>query len=232
MATVPYTFACDKSYAIINNPNEHKRFGYVTWFDGCGLAAPLARDITCYVPYNNPDAKPSGLKEFKAGDGKSKTGTNATIQVVGPIEQLDWDGGVGGVIKCDFYMSQENAVQLKAVQQAVLKTTTVNGFGFWVGDYDQEQKLWYEQSFPLPAPSTITGIVGPKDNPELNVDLTPVPAADGIDVFIYKVSIAIAPAANQQYALQFANSSSTPTVKQWGLVVGTLAKDKVKASGP
>jgi hypothetical protein len=230
MATVPYDFACDKSYAIINNPNEHKRFGYVTHFDGCGLAGPLATDITCFVPYNNPAAPPSALPKYKPGDPTSKTGTNATVQVVGTIEQLDWDGAVGGPIKCDFYMSQENAVQLKAVQQAVLKTTTMNGFGFWIGDYDQEQKLWYEQAFPIGK--AISGIVGPKDNPELNVDLTPVPAADGIDVFIYKVSIAIAPAANMQYALSFANSAATSTAKQWGLIVGNLASAAVKPTFP
>jgi hypothetical protein len=231
MATVSYTYECDKSYAIINNPNEHKRFGYVTWFDGCGLAVPLKTDITCFVPFNNPGIGTSiQLPKFKPGDPKATQGTNATVQVVGPIEHFEWDGGVGGLIKCDFYMSQENAVQLKAVQQAVLKTTTVNGFGFWVGDYDQEQKLWYEQAFPIGK--AISGIVGPKDNPELNVDLTPIPAADGIDVFIYKVSISIAPAANLQYALQFANSSSTPTVKQWGLVVGTLAAAQMKPSVP
>jgi len=232
MATVPYTLACDKSYAIINNPNEHKRFGYVTHFNGCGLAGPLKTDITCFVPYNNPSNAPSNLPGFVAGDPTSKSGTNATVKVVGPIEQFDWDGGVGGVLKCDFYMSQENAVQLKACQQAVLKTTTMQGFGFWIGDYDQEQKLWYEQAFPISPTKSISGIVGPKDNPELNVDLTPVPAADGIDVFIYKVSVAIAPAANLQYALSFANSSATKTVKQWGLVVGTLATAAVSLTGP
>jgi len=230
MATVNYTYACEKSYAIINNPNEHKRFGYVTHFNGCGLAGPLATDITCYVPYNNPSKPPAYLPQFKAGDPASTSGTNATVQVVGPIENFDWDGGAGGLIKCDFYMSQQNAVQLKAVQQAVLKTTTVNGFGFWIGDYDQEMKLWYEQAFPLKK--AINGIVGPKDNPELNVDLTPVPAADGIDVFIYKVSISIAPAANMQHALQFANSASTPTVKQWGLIVGSLASAAVTPTYP
>jgi hypothetical protein len=37
----------------------------------------------------------------------------------------------------------------------------------------------FEQSYPMSAPA-VTGVVAVKGNPELNVDLTPVPVADGI----------------------------------------------------
>ena len=76
----------------------------------------------------------------------------------------------------------------------MLKTTTVKALAWWIGDYDHETKSWYEKSYPL-GPGLITGIIAGKENPELSVDLSGVPAKDGIDV--YMISIKVAPAANQ-----------------------------------
>jgi hypothetical protein len=44
---------------------------------------------------------------------------------------------------------------------------------------------------------------------------------EGIDVYVYKVSVQIAPAGNQAYVLAFANSSTQPVAKTWGLVTGS-----------
>jgi hypothetical protein len=64
-------------------------------------------------------------------------------------------------------------------------------------------------------------------NPELNVDLTPVAAKDGIDVMVYKISLSVVPGANLTYQLVFSNSSRQKAVKAWGLVVGTLASARL-----
>ena len=60
-----------------------------------------------------------------------------------------------------------------------------------------------------------------------DLDLTGQPAKDGIDVMVYKVSIQIAPAANQAYQLLFANAAGKPMTKSWGLTVGTVAPSAV-----
>jgi hypothetical protein len=73
------------------------------------------------------------------------------------------------------------------------------------------------------SPSTISGTIQGGDNPALNVGLTGAPVTGSIDVILYKVTIEVIPAANQQYNLLFANSASKPIVKAWGLQVGTLA---------
>jgi hypothetical protein len=97
----------------------------------------------------------------------------------------------------------------------------LKGLGWWIVDYDPESKQWFEESFPASG-AAITGLIAGQGYPELNVDLTPVPVTDGIEVDVYKVSISVVPAANQQYSLEFASSAGKPIVKSWGLVTGTL----------
>jgi hypothetical protein len=140
--------------------------------------------------------------------------------VIGIIDEFEWPGGADDPINIGFWVSQETATAIKSLQQSTLINTKVDALGWWICDYDQETKQWFEQSYPASKP-TIAGIVGPKANPELNVDLAGVPAKDGIDVMVYKVSISVVPAANADYALRFASSATTPVVKSWGLVVGS-----------
>jgi hypothetical protein len=198
MATVPFSFECSLPSAFVMDPNAHPRVGYVTSFDGLGLpAGGLKADLTVIRPV--------------AGD---------TVTVVGVLEKFSWAGGVGDFIQLDFYVSQENAAQLKLLQQTILKTAAVKQFGWWIADYGQDTKAWFEQAYPQSPPS---GIIAGKNNPALNVGLTPVKVKDGIDVNVYEVNIQVAPPANQQYALNFADSPTKKVVKSWGPVVGTSA---------
>jgi hypothetical protein len=198
MATVPFNFACDKDYGFVPDPNAHQRVGYVTALAGLGLPRALNADLTVTNPL-----------------------TGARTPVVGVIENLQWEGGAGDPLKIDMYVSQENATQLKELQQSALATTKVSALDYLIADYDQETKQWFTQSAPERQP--LSGIVAGKENPELNVDLTPVPVKEGIDLNVFKISVQITPAVNQPYALTFANSATTPVTKQWGLVIGTLA---------
>jgi hypothetical protein len=197
MATVPFDYDCDMSYAFVPDPNQQERVGYVTAFAGLGLAQALKADLTVTNPL-----------------------TRATTPVVGVIAQFEWAGAVGDPLKIDMYVSQENAAQLKVLQQQALKTTKVTALNFSIINYDQETKQWFTQAAPQNPP--LSGIVPGGQNPELNVDLTPVPVKEGIEVNVYQVSVQIAPGANQAYTLTFANSSTKPVVKAWGLVTGSL----------
>jgi hypothetical protein len=204
------------------DPNEHKRVGYITDFRGLGMSAPLAKDLTISLPHTNQPPVYQGIAPVQS----SVSGLN-TVHVVGVLEKFEWDGSVGGALKFDFYVSQENAFQIKTLQQTTLKTTRIDALGWWIADYDQETKQWYEAAYPQSS-RAVTGIVANRDNPELNVDLTPVPAKDGSEVLVYKISIAVVPGANQQYALSFANSSTQHVTKSWGLVVGKLASGQME----
>jgi len=226
MATISFEYACDKDTGFLQDPNVHKTFGYVTSLMGFGLPAPLASDLTVYTPWNQEAGAPkyTGLNVVAASEKKPMPST----KVVGVLEKWSWDGKAGGTLEVEAWMSQENALQVKYLQQLTLKNTKIQSFGWWIADYDQELKTWYEKCFPIDPTPNITGLINGQDgNMDLDADLVGAQAASGIDVLVYKVSFKVAPAANQQYTFMMANSATKPAVKSWGLVVGTLAAKAV-----
>jgi len=234
MASIPFSFDCYKEGGFVMDPNEHKCVGYITSFSGLNSAQIYAADLTVSVPFQGtPGYK--GITLTPAGTKMNIGNVPSTTQVVGVIEKFNWNGGVGDPIQIDFWVSQENATQIKAFQQSTLTTTKINNLGWWVINYDQETKVWFEQAYPAGlatgSPQTyITGLVTQHDNPAIDVDLNFQAVKDGIDVYVYKCHIEVAPAANAAYGLQFANSSNKPIVKSWGLTVGTLAKGALAAT--
>jgi hypothetical protein len=213
-ASVPYEFECDRNAGFLPDPNEHKRVGYITDLSGFGMTGGLVGDLTVFTPWAGSAAPAYPGVSF------GTSGPNKTAKVVGVIEKFSWNGGVGDAIKVDIWMSQENAIKIKSAQQSTLASSSkVNSLGWWIINYDQETKVWYEQSFPL-NPAKITGQLKAG---AVNVDLAGAPVKNGLGVLVYKVSLQVSPGANQQYALRFANAPAKPVVKNWGLVVGTLA---------
>jgi len=221
MASVPYDIECAKDHAFLPDPNVHKTVGYITALNGLGLAAALVKDLQVFIPYNNANINYAQMKA--AVTQMPSTTQLGKATVLGVIEKLSWPGGAGNPITIDFWVSQENATQIKAIQQSTLTTSKITALEWWIAAFDQETKQWYEQAYPL-DPVTVTGLVVPAENPEINVDLAGAPAIDGVDAMVYKISIQIGPGANNQFTLQFANSSNKPQAKSWGLVVGTYAK--------
>jgi hypothetical protein len=200
MAAVPVDLECSVSSGFVMDPNEHQRIGWVTKLDGFGLPAG---GLTADLQVSDPLA---------AGNGKPMV-----VPVVGVLEKFSWAGGAADPLQFDFYVSQENATQIKALQQTALKNTAVKVMDFIVIDYDPAAKAWFTELIPgQPLGGTITR----KGNPQLNVDLTPVPAKDGIDVNVYKVDISISPQAAQIYTLKLATSSTRIVVKSWGMTSG------------
>jgi hypothetical protein len=202
MAAVPYEFDCNMSDGFVMDPNEHVRIGWMTALDGFGLpAGGLKADLQVYNPMTITGGQPG------------------IMSVVGVLQKFTWTGGVGDPLKLDFYVSQENAFQIKALEQVALKNLVVKAVNLNIIDYDQEVKTW----FTALAPEQLSGTITNQGNPELDVDLNPVAVKDGIDVNVYKVHISISPAVNKVYPLKFANSSARTVVKSWGLVVGNLS---------
>ncbi|HEU5392958.1 MAG TPA: hypothetical protein VFV73_44445 [Streptosporangiaceae bacterium] len=197
MATVPVVFECSVSSAFLMDPNEHQRIGWVTKLDGFGLpVGGLRADLQVSDP-------------LAAGNGEP-----LAVPVAGVIEKFSWAGGTGDPLQLDFFVSQENAFQIKALQQTTLKSAAVKALDFLIADYDQEAKAWFTALIPgQPLSGTITG----KASPQLMVDMTPVPAKDGIDVNVYEASIAIAPPPHQVYALKMASGSTRTVAKSWGV---------------
>lgn len=206
-----FQIQCDQDSAFFFNPNAHKCIGYLT---SLGLTSSLAADILVTVPFN-AGVTPAHFTGFQ----KQATGPTGSAKIVGVLDTFSWAGGTGDAILLDFWVSQSNAMQLKNLSQTLMNTAKVNALAWWIGDYDTQAKAWYEKAYPVAG--SVTGLLQGKANAALNVDLTPVPAEAGIDVNVYKISLSVGPAANNQYSLVFANSSSQKVVQSWGLVAGT-----------
>jgi hypothetical protein len=200
MATVPVDFACNVSSGFLMDPNQHQRIGWVAKLDGFGLpVGGLKADLQVSDPRAAAPGKPM-----------------VTEAVAGVLETFSWAGGAADPLQFDFYVSQQNAAQLKALQQTVLKNTAVKVLDFIVIDYDPQAKAWFTELAPA---QPLTGAIAGQGNPQLNVDLTGTPAKDGIDIVVYKVSIAVSPQGTQVYSLKVSSSSTKTAVKSWGVVV-------------
>jgi hypothetical protein len=208
-AHAAHNFPCDLKSGFVMDPTKKQAFGYVTEFSGLGLSAALARDLTVHSAWSN-----SAPPTYAAAAGSQ-------LKVVGVLENFSWAGGVGDPISFSWYMSQENAQTLKTLQKASLKTLSISALGFWLASYDQDTKVWFEQAYPV-SPPRLTAQVNaptPKDI-RLHVADTAVKVPPNVDV--YQVTLEVVPTANHR--LSVAPSPKAKVAKNWGLVVGTLAK--------
>ena len=153
MAAVAVGLECSVSSGFVMDPNEHQRIGWVTKLDGFGLpTGGLKADLQVSDP-------------LTAGNGKP-----TVVPVVGVLEKFSWAGGTADPLHLDFYVSQENATQIKAPQQTALKNTAVKVMDFIVIDYDLEAKAWFTELIPA---QPLSGTIAGQGNPQLNVTVPP-----------------------------------------------------------
>jgi hypothetical protein len=228
-----FFYECDMKGGFVMNPKEHRRVGYVTQLIGMGLTDPgqgLAADLRVAVPYNNPSApRYRGITIDGATYSPlaNRSGMPvAMTTVLGVIKEFRWNGGVCDPIELEIYVSQENALKVKNLMAKTLTNTKINSLIWWIAEFDQETKQWFEQSFPTPI-TGITGQVNVKGEKErlaaLKVDMTPVPVIENIDVNVYKIEIEVVPMGDKMFALSFAASVPAPqkVVRPWGLTLGS-----------
>lgn len=222
-----FDLSCDWRSGFVMNPIQKQRIGYLVDLNGLGLGAPLAADLKLLCPFNTGASGKPVYPKLKFNN-PTPTAPVPSVQVVGVLDHFSWSGGVGDPLSICCYISAENGMQLKALQQLTLKTTSISSLGWWIADFDEETKQWYEEAYPL-APQLITGQVNApsKGDIRLHVGAEPEKVAPNIDINVYSLQIEVVPAANQQATFHFANSQTKKVVKSWGLVVGTQAKTAI-----
>ncbi len=212
-----YSFPCNWQAAIIMDPVKPHQIGYLTEFNGIGLPAPLVQDLTVQCPYNN--ATPPAYKAL--GFTQPVKPGPLTGSIVAALQSVSWGGGVGDVFSFSCYMSEQNAVQLKTLQEQPLRTTNIFTIGWWVTNFDTQPKLWFEELYPKsPAnPRAKINVVG--GNVRLNVSLLPAPVAPNSHMYLYNVTFEIAPSPDIQTIIHVATSSSQQFERSWGQDLGT-----------
>lgn len=202
-ASVPFDLQCDMQSGFLMSPGVHKRIGYITAFQAFG-APKLGSDLTLSLPFTPSHELLSMIQA---------PGLPPVTKVVGVIQDFSWSGGAADPLKISFFVSQENATLLRALQQTTYKTNSVSSLGWWIGDYDQEAKVWFDEAYPVSS-SAVSGTLTVSS--AFSVNLSPVPVAAGIDVNVYEVSIQVSPAQHKVSTLAFANSSRLTLTKSWG----------------
>ena len=216
---MPFNFDCDWKSALVMDPTKKQRTGYLLTLDGLGLDAALPQDIQVFSPFN------AAAADYTAADLVIDTSvTPSKLTCVGILESLSWNGGVGDPISISAFISSENAQQIKAKLQTTLKTTSIKHLSWWIVNFDEENKAWFEEAYPK-DPTHITGQLNApgKSDVRLSVDDEATKVAQNIDVNVYRVFLEIVPAANSTYVMGFGISQQKKHVKAWGLKVGTQA---------
>jgi len=139
MATAQFSYPCSMQSGFAMIPSQYQRVGYVTSLNGFGLGAPFAADLQVSVPFN------TGAKPAFAGLQYISGSPAGSAKVVGVINSFSWNGGVSDAISLGFYVSQQNADQIKALLTLTLKTTAIKSLAWWIVDYDTTAKMWFEK---------------------------------------------------------------------------------------
>jgi len=212
-----HSWPCEWKKGFVMDPKEKHRIAYLYAFNGLGLKEALATDVQVFAPYSGKDPTPTQVKP---------DGTTKAVTVVGVVENISWAGGVGDAFSISCYMSSQNAHQLKALRTGTLTTTAISSIGWWVGNYDEEKKEWYEEHFPLTSSKLLScqlNAVGQKDI-RLHIADEGTKVAQNIDAKVYNVYMEVVPAANQLATFHIAAKSGVNVAKNWGMVVGADAK--------
>ena len=210
-----YSFACDWQTAIIMDPVKPHRVGYLTEFNGIGLPAPLVKDLNVQCPYINATAPTYQGLGFNFPVNFPNNQGPIVGSIVAALQNVSWGGGVSDVFSFSCYMSQENALQLKTLQQNQPLRTTNISIGWWITNYDPEPKLWFEEMYPkAPAyPDGKINVVG--NNVRLQVSLLPVQVAPHL-ADVYSVSFEIVPRPGFPAIIHVASSSTQQVERSWG----------------
>jgi hypothetical protein len=223
--------SCDWKSGFVMDPTKKQRCGYLVAFNGLGLNQEPDKEndafkIRVFTPYNAADLEYANVAVDDL-DGQK------VLNCVGIIESFTFAGGVGDPICISAYVSSEFANQLKAKQKASLETTVIKKLGWWVVNYDVDDKSWFEEAFPKGNTDSGDGFVMGQLNASAGKDVrlsiaeAPTLIAPNLDVQVFNIYFEIVPASDTTYALAFRQGKTKAFVKGWGLQVGSVAKQKM-----
>lgn len=211
---------CDWKSGFVMDPSKKQRVGYLVHFEGLNMGDFLHQDVDVFTPFNHSDA-PS-YAEMKLDKSTNK------VTCVGVIEHFSFAGGVGDPLCISAYISAQNAEVLAAKMKTTIDTSIVKKLGWWICNFDEENKVWYEEAFPI-DPVTVSGQLNAPGGKDLRLAVSSEPSkvAPNIDINVYNLYFELIPAANTTFAFHFATSSKTKYIRNWGLKIGTNAASAV-----
>ncbi len=193
-------YACDWRMGFNLSPKLKGAVGYLMFWSGCG-GLTLQPDIRVPNPFSS-----SGQTVVR---GES-------VQCVGLIEQLSYEGAADDPIRIVAYVSKGAASNLRAKLASPLTTTKLK-LSFYLINYDDERKCWYESVLIRDTGRKVDAVVDSLDGVlQLFVSTEGAAIADHLDVRVFRVEFQVAPAEGKVANVEFATGPITRVVKRWG----------------
>lgn len=211
-----HDFSCEWRSGFVMDATKKQRVGYLTTFNA--FETELDPDIEVFCPANLESSSYPGVN-FVAGE------TPKRVKCVGVIESYSFGGGVGDPVCVSAYISADNAALLAGKLQTTVKTTLVDNFGWWIVNFDDEKKQWFEEAYPK-EPEKVKGQINAAGGRDLRFSVAKeaTKVADNIDNNVFNLYFEVVPAANSTHVFTFASSTATPFARAWGLKVGSKGK--------
>jgi hypothetical protein len=210
------------------DPMKKQRVGYLLAFTGLNMGKFLEPDIEVFTPFTRAAAPQYKLANDNLLEGGGDDKTKNKIKCVGILENFSFGGGVGDPLCMSAYISAENAQVLAAKLKTTLDTNVVKSLAWWICNFDEENKTWFEEAHPMKDP--VVGQINAPGGKDLRIAVAQeaTKVAPNIDVNVYNLYVEVIPAANSTYAFNFATSAKTKYVRNWGLKVGKNAAEATK----
>ncbi len=208
--------SCDWKAGFVMDPSKKQRVGYLVHFQGLNMNEYLKQDVEVFSPFSHAEAPQ--YKEITFDKDKGK------VTVVGVLESFSFGGGVGDPLCLSAYISAQNAEILSGKMKTTLDSNVVKKLGWWLCNFDEENKVWFEEAYPK-EPTTVVGQLNAPGGKDFRIAVAQEATriSPTLDTNVYNLYLEVIPAANATYNFHFATSSKTPYIRNWGLKVGSNA---------
>ena len=172
--------------------------GYLLhWNGGGGLN--LKKDIVVWSPVLDSN---SGLV------------SGERMTCIALIEAFKFDGGKNDPIRVSGFVSKDNAAEIRARLARPLTSTKLQ-FSWYITDYDNDRKSWYDASFVRGKKKAESVIDSTDGELQIFINKQPQRISETLDINVYKFEFQAVPAEGKKSTLEFATGPSQRLVKSW-----------------
>lgn len=192
-------YDCNWQFAANVVSSEKDTVGYLLFWSGCG-GLSLTKDITVWNPYD-------------AAGQKILTGEK--LECIALLEKFEFEGGELDPIRMVGYVSKKTAADVRA-KLARPMTNTKLKLSWYIIDFDEEKKLWYEAAFVKSPQKADANIDSAGGELQIFIENEPRRISETLDLNVYRFEFQVVPAEGKKATLEFATGPQTRLVKRWG----------------
>lgn len=193
------SYQCDWRFAINLISSRKGTCGYLLAFAGLG-GLSLKQDIEVWNPF----------------DGAGQTVVSgATIKCIGLIDTLHYEGDATDPIRIKCYVSKGTQSELRSKLSRPLTNTKLK-LAFYVIDFDEDSKKWYEAVFAKEPKQADVSIDSEGGTLQMFIASTATKASDTLDLNLFAFEFQVVPQDAKSVNLEFATGPTQRLIKCWG----------------